>query len=86
MIKPIRKNIVCVRLKKKTETASGIILNSDYDGNVDRAQVIDVGPEVTNVKKDDIVFIDWNKAVPVVVDDIPYYVIKEEFVIWVFEE
>ena len=86
MIKPLKKNISIVRLKKKNTTESGIVLQSDYDGNVDRAQVIDVGPEVTNVKKDDIVFIDWNKAVPVVVDDIPYYVIKEEFVIWVFEE
>jgi len=86
MIKPILKNILIVRLKKKTTTEAGIILQSDYDGNVDRAQVIAVGPEVTHVQKDDIIFVDWNKVAPVTVDDVPHYVVKEDNVIWVFED
>lgn len=86
MIKPLKKNVLVVRLKKKTTTAAGIILQSDHDGNVDRAKVIAVGAEVTMVKKDDIVFCDWNKANPVTVDDVPHYVISEDNIVWVFED
>lgn len=86
MIKPLKKNVLVVRLKKKSTTDSGIILQSDHDGNVDRAQVIAVGSEVTLVQKDNIVFCDWNKANPVTVDDIPHYVVNEDNIVWVFED
>jgi len=86
LIKPLKKNVLVVRLKKKSTTDSGIILQSDHDGNVDRAQVIAVGSEVTLVQKDDIVFCDWNKANPVTVDDIPHYVVSENNIVWVFED
>ena len=86
MIKPLKKNVIVVRLKKKSTTESGIILQSDHDGNVDQAQVIATGNEVTMVKKDDIVFCDWNKANPVTVDGIPHYVISEDHIVWVFED
>ena len=85
MIKPLKKNVLVVRLKKKTTTAAGIILQSDHDGNVDRAQVIATGPEVTQVKPDDIVFCDWNKANPVTIDDVPHYVVSEDNIVWVFD-
>ena len=86
MIKPLKKNVLVVRLKKKSTTDSGIILQSDHDGNVERAQVIAVGSEVTLVQKDNIVFCDWNKANPVTVDDIPHYVVNEDNIVWVFED
>ena len=86
MIKPLKKNVLVVRLKKKSTTESGIILQSDHDGNVDRAQVIATGNEVTMVKKDDIVFCDWNKAIPVTLNDIAHYVISEDNIVWVFED
>ena len=86
MIKPLKKNISIVRLKKKNTTESGIVLQSDYDGNVDRAQVIEIGSEVTMVKPGDNLFIDWNKAVPFFEKDIPHYMINEDNVVWVFEE
>ena len=86
MIKPLKKNVLVVRLKKKSTTESGIILQSDHDGNVDRAQVIAVGNEVTMVKTDDIIFVDWNKANPVTLNDIPHYVVSEENIVWVFED
>ena len=86
MIKPLKKNVLVVRLKKKSTTESGIILQSDHDGNVDRAQVIATGNEATMVKKDDIVFCDWNKANPVTLNDIAHYVISEDNIVWVFED
>ena len=86
MIKPLKKNLLVVRLKKKETTAAGIILQSDYDGNVDRAEVRATGPEVTLVRTGDNVFIDWNKAAPVTIDNIPHYVVSEDHVVWVFED
>ena len=86
MIKPLKKNVLVVRLKKKSTTESGIILQNDYDGNVDRAQVIATGNEVTMVKIDDIIFVDWNKASPVTLNDVPHYVVSEDNIVWVFED
>jgi len=86
LIKPLKKNVLVVRLKKKSTTESGIILQNDYDGNVDRAQVIATGNEVTMVKIDDIIFVDWNKASPVTLNDVPHYVVNEDNIVWVFED
>jgi co-chaperonin GroES (HSP10) len=85
MIKPLKKNVLVVRLKKTSTTQSGIILQSDHDGNVDQAQVIATGNEVTMVQVNDKVFIDWNKAAPVSIDNVPHYVISEDHIVWVFE-
>ena len=85
MIKPLKKNVLVVRLKKTSTTQSGIILQSDHDGNVDQAQVIATGNEVTMVQVNDKVFIDWNKAAPVSIDNVPHYVISEDHVVCVFE-
>ena len=85
MIKPLKKNVLVVRLKKKSTTESGIILQNDFDGNVDRAQVMAVGSEVTMVKPDDVVFCDWNKANPVTVDAVPHYVVSEDNIVWIFD-
>ena len=86
MIKPLKKNVLVVRLKKRSTTESGIILQSDHDGNVDRAEVIAIGSEVTMVKPTDQIFIDWNKANPVTVNNIPHYVVNEDNIVWVFED
>ena len=86
MIKPLKKNVLVVRLKKKSTTESGIILQNDHDGNVDRAQVIAIGNEVTMVQKDDIIFVDWNKANAVTRDTVPHYVVSEDNIVWVFED
>ena len=86
MIKPLKKNVLVVRLKKRSTTESGIILQSDHDGNVDRAEVIAIGNEVTMVKPTYQIIIDWNKANPVTVNNIPHYVINEDNIVWVFED
>jgi co-chaperonin GroES (HSP10) len=87
MIKPLKNKVAVVRIKKKQTTVSGIILQSDVDGEVDRCKVIAIGPEVTLVKLDEILFIDWNKATPGSgPDNTPYYVVKEDDVVGVFED
>ena len=86
MIKPLKKNVLVVRLKKTTTTQTGIILQSDHDGNVDEAKVMATGPEVTEVRTGNRIFIDWNKAAPVSIDNVPHYVVAEDSIVWVYED
>ena len=89
MIQPLHDKIVVVKLKGATTTSSGLIVERGL-GEVDKAQVIAIGPKVTDVKVGDKVLIDWNKATQTKVTDeqgdIPVFIIKEENVVGVCDE
>ena len=57
---PLRKNVIIERLEKDMRTASGIILQRNDEA--DKAKVIAIGNEVTDVMIDDVVLINWNDA------------------------
>lgn len=57
---PLRKNVIIERLEKDMKTASGIILQRNDEA--DKAKVIAIGNEVTDVMIDDVVLINWNDA------------------------
>jgi chaperonin GroES len=88
MIQPLHDKVVVVRIKKDNVTASGIIVDKGL-GEVDRAQVVAIGPKVQDVKVGEQVLIDWNKATQTKVTDdkgdIPVFIIKEENIVGVFE-
>ena len=58
--------------KKEKTTEGGIILSADVDdrkpGSVP-AMVINVGPDISYIKPNDVVFVDWSKGLVVDVDD-----------------
>lgn len=87
MIQPIRDKVAVISLKSEKKTDSGIILTGK-DSNADspKAKVIAIGPEVTDVKVNDVLYIDWNKTVNTKVMDIPVYLLKQEDIIAVVEE
>lgn len=89
MIQPLHDKIVVVRLKASTTTSSGLIVERGL-GEVDKAQVIAIGPKVIDVKVNDKVLIDWNKATQTKITDekgdIPVYIIKEENIVGVYED
>jgi chaperonin GroES len=85
MIRPLKDRVACVRLKKTTKTDSGIILTKEDSAEVDQAEVVAVGPTVTQVSIGDKVLIDWNKASVATIDGIPTYVVAEEHVVGIFE-
>lgn len=84
-IKPIKDRVACVRLKKETKTTSGIILTKEDGAEVDRAEVVAIGPDVTLVNVGDVVLIDWNKVAVATMDGIPTYLVAEENIVGVFE-
>lgn len=79
-LKPLRSNVIIERLEKELTTASGIILKSNDDA--DKAKVVAVGDEVTDVVVGDIVLINWNDAKKV---DTDTFQVKQESIIAVFE-
>jgi co-chaperonin GroES (HSP10) len=85
MIQPLHDKIAIVRLKASSTTASGIIVEKGL-GEVDKAKIIATGPKVLDVKVGDTVLVDWNKAVPTKMDDIPVYILKEENIVGIYEE
>jgi co-chaperonin GroES (HSP10) len=80
-MKPTRDNILVERIAGSTETSFGIILKSSLED--DKAIVKEIGPDVTEVKIGDVVFLNWNAATKI--EDEKFIVpIKE--VIFIYEK
>jgi co-chaperonin GroES (HSP10) len=58
---PLRNNVIVEKLEKELTTSSGIILKSTDEA--DKAKVIAVGSEVTDVAVGNTILINWNKAI-----------------------
>lgn len=80
MYKPLRDNIIVEKQEKNLTTSSGIILKSNDEA--DKAKVIAIGPEVTDVAVGEILLVNWNKAKKIQNDT---YQINIQDVIGVFE-
>lgn len=79
-IKPLHDKVLIERLETTKETASGIILR--HSGEPDRAKVIAVGPEVTEVQVGDVVQPDWGQAAKLQ----DYFMVKIEDIAYIYEE
>ena len=83
---PLKTQVLVAENKKEDTTESGIIIEGTRGmGNTAKATVLAVGPDVTDVKVNDVVLLDWTKASPVKVGDVQRAMIKEEFIIGVFD-
>lgn len=80
-LKPINKNVIVQRLEKKMESSGGIILKTSEEA--DKAKVIAVSDEVTDVHVDEVVLINWNKAQKITEDN---WNISVDDIVLVFEE
>jgi chaperonin GroES len=83
---PLKTQVLVAENKKEDTTESGIIIEGARGvGNTAKATVLAVGPDVKDVKVDDVILLDWSKASPVKLGDVQRAMIKEEFIIAVFE-
>lgn len=87
-VKPMGDRVLVAENKKEKTTESGIIMAGDARGVGDsaKATVLAIGPDVKDVKVGDVILIEWGKASPVKVGDVQRAIIKEEFVIGIFDE
>jgi len=85
-ILPLNTQVLVAENKKEDKTESGIIIEGIRNPlNTAKATVLAVGPDVTEVKINDVVLLDWAKASPVKLGDVQRAMIKEEFIIAVFK-
>ena len=85
-ILPLKTQVLVAENKKDDTTESGIIIEGTRGtGMTAKATVLAIGPDVTDVKVNDVILLDWTKASPVKVGDVQRAMIKEEFIIGVFE-
>lgn len=83
-IQPLHDKVLLVRLKAENTTAAGIIVEKGL-GDVDKGKVVSVGSDVTDVKENDVVLINWNKATLTKIDNIPFYIVKQEDIVGVYD-
>ena len=78
--KPLRDDVLITRLEKTMETSTGIILTRNDDA--DKAKVLAIGPQVTEVNVGDVVLANWNKSIKALEDT---YLISVKEIVFVFE-
>ena len=86
MLRPIKKNIIVKIIEKEKVTSSGIILKSADPAEVNRAEVIAIGSDVTLVEVGQTILPNWNAARPSKIDDESFYVVSEDEVVLIFED
>ena len=85
MLKPLNDKIVVKEIAVEQTHSSGIILQGNITGEIKRARVTAIGKDVSEVKVDDVLLIDWQFAAKSTIDGETIFVIKEENVIAVVE-
>jgi co-chaperonin GroES (HSP10) len=85
-ITPLRKKVLVAENVSESKTESGIILdNANSVRDSKTGTVLAIGPEVTEVKVGDIIYLEWNKAQIVKVGDAQRVIIEEENIVAVLE-
>lgn len=81
-VRPLKDNVIIERQEKEQVSSGGIVLpNGDRDV-ADKAVVIAIGPEVSDINQGDVVLVNWNKASKI---DEKIYKVSFEDVIGIFE-
>jgi len=87
MLKALNKNIIVKMIEKNTTTESGIILTRVDASEANKAKVLSVGDLVNEVSVDDVILINWNKAIKNKDENgSDIYVVSEDDVVLIFEE
>ena len=79
-MKPLQNKVIVQRIENQALSSGGIILNKSEEP--DRAKVIAIGPDVDEVSIDDVVLLDWNKAVKAG----DFYVITVDNIVFIYGE
>ena len=85
--KPLGNRVIVKDTESPEVTEGGIFVGSaKADNSTKNATVVAVGPDVKDVKVDDVVYLDWQKIRTVKDGDTVYGVIDEEYVLAVLED
>jgi len=79
-MKPLQNKVIVQQIENQSVSSGGIILNRSEEP--DRARVVAVGPDVDEVSVDEVVLIDWNKAVKAG----DFYVVTVDNIVFIYGE
>ena len=80
IIKPLHDKVLIERIENIKQTSSGIILK--HSEEPDKARVIAVGPDASELSVGDVVQPDWGKATKVQ----DYFIVKIEDIAYIYEQ
>jgi co-chaperonin GroES (HSP10) len=80
-MKPLHNKIIVERIAGETTTTSGLILR--HTEEPDRARILAIGPDVTEVSVGEVCLLNWNAAIKAQGDT---FAISIEHVVFVYEE
>lgn len=86
IVKPLGKKVFVGENKREATTASGIVIQgNDSKGDSKSGTVLAIGPDVTEVKVGDVIYLMWNKSKPVTIDGVQRVIIDEDDIVAVEE-
>lgn len=81
-MKPLGKKILIAEVAQVKKSTGGIILTNESSQRETKfAKVLEVGVDVVEVVKGDIIVLDWGKCYPVRVDNAERAIVDEEHVL-----
>lgn len=86
MLRPIKKNIIVKIIEKERVTSSGIILKSADPAEVNRAEVVAIGSDVTLIEVGQQILPNWNQARSSKFGEDDFFVVSEDDVVLIFED
>ena len=86
MLKPIKKNVIVEVIQKEKLSSGGIVLVQVDREEASKGIVIGIGPEVTEVKLDEVILPNWQKAKKSKFDDKEFWIVHEDDIVLVFDK
>ncbi len=86
IVKPLFKKVLVAEIKAVTKSEAGIILdNANSVREQNRAKVLAIGPDVTDVKEGDTLLLDWTKASVVKIEGAQRAIVDQDHIVAVLE-
>jgi len=86
IVKPLFKKVLVAEIKAVTKSEAGIILdNANSVREQNRAKVLAIGPDVTDVKEGDTILLDWTKASVVKIEGAQRPIVDQDHIVAVLE-
>ena len=87
IVKPTAKKVLVAENNRENTTESGIVIQGAAGlGDSKTGTVLAIGPDVTDVKIGDIIYLMWNKAKVVTVDGAQRVIVEQDDIVAVQED
>jgi co-chaperonin GroES (HSP10) len=85
-VTPLKDRVLVAENKRENTTESGIVLQGAGFDQSKSGTVLAIGPDVTDVKVGDVIYLEWNKASVVKIGDAQRVIIKQENIVAVLDK